>query len=93
MYCVERKGRRHPVYKKKHYYYLLLLCRWNIYYSSFLVYTVAMNFNHFGGQTDFGMLEMDIPVLCQQLKKEISFNYHYYLKIVKGLNPGVISKG
>ena len=90
MYCVEHKGRRHPVYKKKHYYYLLLLCRWNIYYSSFLVYTVAMNFNHFGGQTDFGMLEMDIPVLCQQLKKEISFNYHYYLK---GLNPGVISKG
>lgn len=73
MYCVEHKGRRHPVYKKKHYYYLLLLCRWNIYYSSFLVYTVAMNFNHFGGQTDFGMLEMDIPVLCQQLKKEISF--------------------
>ena len=42
-----------------------------------------MNFNHFGRRTDFGMLEMDIaPLLCQQLKKEISFNDHCYLKIV-----------
>ena len=68
MYCVEHKGRRHTLYIKRsiiiiYYYYVAgtyIIVR-------FLYIHVAMNCYHFGGQTDFGMLGMDVAVLCHQI--------------------------